>query len=171
MLPELPEIISGVAAAINQGPELRRPFEITPDVKEEKFYSMLKSHYGIQSATKCLTELRGCGQEPSQVNTEYMMKMMRLKNTLLVVAEEEDFHMNDDMIYKTFIDAVSVELRYRVIRLELQPHLEKILEDEDLSWEVNKIVTRYEEHGRKTRGLKNVSTNTLDVEETGHVVC
>ena len=167
---ELPEIISGVINALKPGCELRRFFEVTPKVSEEKFNRMIKSHYKIQSATNCLTELTSCVQEPTQGDQDYMTKMMGLKNTLLVVAEEEGFHMNSEMIYQSFVDAVSVGLRNRGTRLELQPFLEKKLEDEDLSWEVNKIVTRDEEYRRKMRGPKNVSANSLDAEETSHVV-
>ena len=165
----LTEIISGVVAAMKPGSELRRFFEITPDVSEEKFLMMLKSHYDIQSANKCLTELTGCVQEPTQGEREYIAKMLRLKNTLLVVAEEEEgFHMNAESIYQSFIDAVCVGLRNRATRIELQPHLEKKLKDEHLSWEVNKIVTRDEEHKRKMRGPKNASSNALEAEEVEH---
>ena len=167
---ELPDIISGVIGALKPGSELRRFFEVTPDVSEEKFNRMIKSHYKIQSATNCLTELTSCVQEPTQGDRDYITKMMRLKNTLLVVGEEEGFHMNPEMIYQSFIDAVSVGLRNRGTRLELQPFLEKKLEDEDLSWEVNKIVTRDEEYRRKMRGPKNVAANALDAEETDHVI-
>ena len=167
---QLADIISGVVAALKPGSELRRFFEVTPNVSEEKFNRMLKSHYKIQSATNCLTELTSCVQEPTQGDREYMTKMMRLKNTLLVVAEEEGFHMNDEMIYKSFIDAVSVGLRNRGTRLELQPYLERRLEDEDLSWEVNKIVTRDEEYRRKMKGPKAVAANALDAEEVHYAV-
>lgn len=159
-----PEIISGVINALKPGCELRRFFESAPAITEEKFKQMLKSHYDITNATKILTELSGCIQEPTQGEREYMVKMMRLKNTLIIVAEEEGFHMNEERIYETFIHAVSVGLRNTAVRLELQPILEKRLPDEDLSWEVNKIVTRDEEH-RKKMGSKNANVNLLDVEE------
>ena len=157
-----PEIISGVIAAMKPGSELRRFFESTPNITEQKFNQMLKSHYDITNATKILTELSSCVQEPTQGEREYLVKMMRLKNTLIVVAEEEGFYMNEAMIYETFIHAVSVGLRNTAVRLELQPILEKRLPDEKLSWEVNKIVTRDEEH-RKKMGSKNASVNLLDV--------
>ena len=168
----LPEIISGVIAALKPGHELRKFFEATPNVSEERFNKMIKSHYKIQSATNCLTELTSCVQEPTQGDREYVTKMMRLKNTLLVVAEEEGFHMNSEMVYQSFTDAVSVGLiRNRATRLELQPFLEKRLEDEDLSWELNKIVTRDEEYRRKMKGgPKAVSANALDAEEVQYTV-
>ena len=72
--------------------------------------------------------------------------------------------MNEEMIYQTFIHAVNVGLRNTAVRLELQPILEKKLSDEQLSWELNKIVTRDEEH-RKKMGSKNAVVNLLDVEE------
>ena len=99
--------------ALKPGSELRRFFEVTPDVSEEKFNHMIKSHYKIQSATNCLTELTSCVQEPTQGDRDYMTKMMRLRNTLWVVADEEGFHMESEMIYQSFIDAVSVGLRNR----------------------------------------------------------
>ena len=159
------DIISGVIAAMKPGSQLRRLFEITPDITEEAFHLMLKSQYDIVNATKCLTELSGCVQEPTQGDQEYMTKMMRLKNTLLVVADEEGFHMDAKSIYQSFVDAVSVGLRNTAIRLELQPILEKRLTDDKLSWEVNKIVTRDEEHRRKMKGSKNASANALDVDK------
>ena len=159
-----PEIISGVINALKPGCELRKFFETAPKITEEKFKQMLKSHYDITNATKILTELSGCIQEPTQGEREYMVKMMRLKNTLIIVAEEEGFHMNEERIYETFIHAVSVGLRNTAVRLELQPILEKRLPDEELSWEVNKIVTRDEEH-RKKMGSKNAQVNLLDAEE------
>ena len=159
------DIISGVIAAMKPGSQLRRLFEITPDITEEAFHLMLKSQYDIVNATKCLTELSGCVQEPTQGDREYMTKMMRLKNTLLVVADEEGFHMDAKSIYQSFVDAISVGLRNTAIRLELQPILEKRLTDDKLSWEVNKIVTRDEEHRRKMKGSKNASANALDVDQ------
>ena len=69
-----------------------------------------------------------------------MLRINRLKNTLTIVAEEENF-MNPEMTYDTFINAVNVGLRSTAIRLELQPILLKKLPDEMLSFEVNKIVT------------------------------
>ena len=160
-----PEIISGVVAAMKPGSELRKLFESIPDITEEKFNQLLKGHYDIQSATNILTELTSCGQEPTQEVRDYVAKMIRLKNTLTVVAEEENF-MNADMIYETFISAVNVGLRSTAIRLELQPILLKKLPDETLSYEVNKIVTREEKH-RKMMGDKGLkaSANVLDVDD------
>ena len=119
-----PEIISGVVAAMKPGSELRKLFESIPDITEEKFNQLLKGHYSIQSATNILTELTSCGQEPTQDVRDYVEKMIRLKNTLIVVAEEENF-MNADMIYDTFVNDVNVGLRSTAIRLELQPILQK----------------------------------------------
>ena len=159
------EIISGVVAAMKPDSELRKLFESIPDMSEEKFHQLLKGHYRIQSATNILTELSSCGQESTQEVRDYVAKMIRLKNTLTIVAEEENF-MNPDMIYDTFINAVNVGLRSTAIRLELQPILLKKLPDEMLSFEVNKIVTREEKHMQMmgVKGLK-ANTNVLDVDE------
>ena len=159
------EIISGVVAAMKPGSELRKLFESIPEIDEDKFNQLLKGHYDIQSATNILTDLTSCGQEPTQGVREYVAKMIRLKNTLTIVAEEENF-MNSDMIYETFINSVSVGLRNTAIRLELQPILLRKLPDEDLSYEVNKIVMRDQKH-RKMMGEKGVKAgaNLLDVEE------
>lgn len=160
-----PEIISGVVAAMKPDSELRKLFESIPDMSEEKFQQLLKGHYKIQSATNILTELTSCGQEPTQEVRDYVAKMIRLKNTLTIVAEEENF-MNPVMIYDTFINAVNVGLRSTAIRLELQPILLRKLPDEMLSFEVNKIVTREEKH-RKMMGEKGlkVNANLLDVDD------
>ena len=159
------EIMSGVIAAMKPGSELRRYFESTPDVTEENFMQMLKGHYDIVNATKVLTELTNTWQEPTQGEREFFAKMLRLKNTLVVVAEEEKFHMTHDMIYGTFKEAVSVGMRNMAVRLEFQPILEKRLPDEQVAIELNKIVTRDKEH-RKKMGEKNLKaqSNLLDVD-------
>ena len=55
--------------------------------------------------------------------------------------------------------------------MTLQSFLEKRLEDKDLSWELNKIVTRDEEYRRKMKGgPKAVSANALDAEEVQYTV-
>jgi hypothetical protein len=160
-----PEIISGVVAAMKPGSELRKLFESIPDITEESFNQLLKGHYDIQSATNILTELTSCGQEQTQGVREYVAKMIRLKNTLTIVAEEENF-MNADMIYDTFVSAVNVGLRSTAIRLELQPILLKKLPDETLSFEVNKIVSREKKHEMMmaAKGVK-ASANLLDVDD------
>lgn len=135
---------------MKHGSELRKLFESLPNMDEGKFHQLLKGHYDIQSATNILTNLTSCGQEPTQGVREYVAKMIRLKNTLTVVAEEENF-LNKDTIYDTFVNSVSVGLRSTAIRLELQPILLKKLPDEDLSYEVNKVVMRDQMH-RKMMG-------------------
>ena len=107
---------------------------------------MLKGHYDIVNATKVLTEMTGTWQEPTQGEREFFAKMLRLKNTLVVVAEEEQFYMTHNMIYDTFKDAVLVGMRNIAVRLEFQPILERRLPDEQVSIELNKIVTRDKEH-------------------------
>ena len=139
----------GVIAAMKPGSELRRYFESTPDVTEENFMQMLKDNSEIVNATKVLTELTSTWQEPTQGEREFFANMLRLKNTLAVVAEEEKFYMTHDMIYDTSKDAVSVGMRNIAVRLEFQPILDKRLPDEQMAIELNKIVTYDKEHQKK----------------------
>ena len=125
---------------------------------------MIRSRYQVKDSTTLLTELSNSAQEPKESESNYLFRLLCLKNLIVIVSRDEGIPISETMVNKKFFHALGVGLRKESIRLELQPTLNlEVAADEDLVDLLSKISARDAERRSKVRGV-NAAANSLDID-------
>ena len=164
------EVMSGVIKAMKAASSIRSYCEGHPDLTEEKFMKLLRSHYNVKDSATLLTELSNGTQEPKETEMNYVLRLMGVRNNVITLSRDEGCPLDEVMVQKRFMHAVAVGLKKDAIRLELQTVLKQTTTtDEDLLDEIRLVVARDAEHQRKMN-TKNIGVNQVDAEQNAILV-
>ncbi len=160
------EIMAAVVKAMKAGSSMKKFYELNPHISEEKFFKMIRSRYEVKDSATLLIELSNSAQEPTESESNYLFRLLCLKNMIIMISRDEGTPLDETMVNRRFFHALGVGLRKETVRLELQPTLNMMTaDDEDLVDLVSKIVTRDAERRQKVKGGgKNASTNALEAD-------
>ena len=146
------EIRAGVIRAMKPGTSLRRYFEGALHLSDESFIQMLRSHYKVQDATTLFNTMIGAAQEPMELETDFVLRMLDLRNGIITLSKEEDCQFDETLVRKKFVHALSVGFAEDAVRLELRGVLKNHrIEDHDLLEEVSLVMQRECEHKKKLK--------------------
>ena len=159
------EIKGGVIRAIKGG-SLRRYLEGRPDISEENFIKILRTHYNVKDSTTLFNEMSNAVQETTETELNYTLRMMDLRNNVLTLSREESCAFEENMLKRKFFHSLSVGFRKDTIRIELQNVLKNHDQtDEDLLREISLVVAKESEHAKKLKksaSVNHVGTGSLD---------
>ena len=164
-------IMSAVIKAMKAGSSVRRYFEGKVDLTEKKFLEILRSHYNVKDAATLLDEMVNSHQEPSETEMNYVMRVMDLRNKIMLITKDEDCPLGEALVKKRFFYTLSVGFQKDSIRLEMMNVLKnQMLEDEELVREVKEVVNRDNEHKKKCKS-KMTMVNALDGDWKANAEC
>ena len=107
-------------------------------------------------------------QETSESEMNFVLRVMDLRNKILVLAMDEDTQIGEAFVRQRFLHTLSVGFKKDTVRLEMKDILKmRTLKDEDLLKEVSLVVARDTEHKKKTKSGKDAGVNALGAEEQG----
>ena len=160
------QIMSGLIKANKAGDPLRRYLEGQPGLTEENFIKVLRSHYNVKDSGTLLNEMSNSYQEPCEMEMNFVLRMLDLRNKIITLSREEECPLEEKMVRKRFFHSLCVGLKRDTVRLELQTTLKNVdineLEDVDLLKEVSQVVARDTEHRSKMKPSRNIAVNSLD---------
>ena len=160
------EIRSGVIKAMKAGSSLRRYLESCGELTEDSFLQILRSHYGVKDSATLLEEMVNTSQETSESEMNFVLRVMDLRNKILVLAMDEDTQIGEAFVRQRFLHTLSVGFKKDTVRLEMKDILKmRALKDEDLLKEVSLVVARDTEHKKKTKCGKGAGVNALGAGE------
>ncbi len=150
------EIVEGVIKAVSPSLKLRSFLEGKPDLTFLSIKRILRAYFQEKSSTELYTELNQAAQQPKESPTEFLMRVLDLKQRVLFASEEEDTGIKYD---KTIVEALmlrtfSTGLADESVRQQMKSSLEKDPSDEQLIEELNVIVCRHNEAAKKRAGMK-----------------
>ena len=116
----------------------------------------------MKDAATLLDEMVSSHQEPSETEMNYVMRVMDLRNKIMLITKDEDCPLGEALVKKRFFYTLSVGFQKDSIRLEMMNVLKnQLLEDEELVKEVKEVVNRDNEHKKKCKS-KAVMVNALN---------
>ena len=156
------EIMSGVIKAIKTGSSLRRYFESKPDLTEDNFMKILRSHYNVEDSTTLFNKMANAAQEPYETEVNFVLRMMDLRNNIITLSKEENCPFEETLVRKKFFHSLAVGFKKDTIRLDLRTVLkDHDQEDDELLKEVSAVTARDNEHKRKLKSNKT-AVNSLN---------
>ena len=146
------QIRLGVIRAMKPGSSLKKYFEGAMSLSDENFIQMLRSHYKVQDATTLFNTMIGAAQEPMELETDFVLRMLDLRNGIITLSKEEDCQFDETLVRKKFVHALSVGFAEDTVRLELRSLLkDHTIEDHILLEEVSTVMQRECEHKTKLK--------------------
>ena len=164
---KMSEIRAGVIKAIKSGSSLKRYFEGAANLTDSEFIKMLRSHYKVKDATTIFNKMVESYQEPLELETDFVLRMMDMRNDVINLSKEEDCQYEDTFVRKKFAHAVSVGFADDAVRMELRGVLkDHDIEDHELLEEVSIVMQRESEHKKKLKHkYKEVKASVKEVRD------
>lgn len=153
-----PEIVAAVIRAITPGEDLRTYLEMTTNLTLPILSSILKSHFKEKDATSVFTELSNGAQLPAESENDFCLRMMGLRQKVLMMSAEEDGQYTVKLVQGQFQKSLSTGFRRESVRQQLRGVLRlDALLDVQLLKEVSDVVMLEAEHDQKeVNGKKSV---------------
>ena len=162
------EIVDGVIKCIAPGLQLRDYLEGRCSLDLKSLRWILRSHFQEKSATELYNELGQASQGGSEDPTEFLLRLLSLKQKIQFVSKEagSEIIYDSKLIDSMFKRTLYTGLREDSIRREIQPLLERemfVVRDEDLIQKLSVIVAkereRQQKFGRSKARVNSVNTN------------
>lgn len=161
-------IRAAVIKAIKPGTNLRNYLEIKPNISENAFIKILRSHYNEKDASSVFQEMSNCTQLSTESELEFCLRVMSLREKVVSLSAEEQCTFDSELIRKKFFQTMYTGLKHNSVRMGLHNTLKAgIANDEDLLDEISLVVLNESEHISKQKltdkklTAKNVNINSL----------
>ena len=162
------EIRTAVIKAIKAGTSMKKYFEGAYEIDDQEFTKMLRSYYKVQDATTLFNQMVSSAQEPNEMEMDFVLRLMDLRNNIITLSKEEGCPFDETMVRKKFVHALSVGFTEDIVRLELR----NVLKDHDITdhvllEEVNIVMQREAEHKKKVKGQVKAGVKAVEPREAG----
>ena len=158
-----PDICAAVIKAIVPGEDLRTYLEMCPDLRLETMIPILRAHFRETDATAVFTELSNGTQQPTESENDFCLRMMGLRQKVLLMSGEEKGQYSKDLVQDQFQKSLGTGFRREAVRQQLRAILKTPIEDIQLLKEVGEVVMTESEHSTKVKN--RVAAQKLVVEE------
>ena len=166
------DIISSVIKSINPGNSLRSYLESRHEINVKQLLKILRSHFKEKNATSLFTELTNAAQKPEESAQEFVMRLMSLRQKVVLVSTEEQCPYDEHLVQTRFLHAVMTGLRNENVRHELKPCLKTPnISDEEILSKLTEAVAEENEHqgkvatGKRTANVCSVIDDSSKKEE------
>ena len=157
------DICAAVIKAIVPGEDLRTYLEMCPELNLETMIPILRAHFKETDATAVFTELSNGTQQPSESENDFCLRMMALRQKVLLMSDEEKGQYSRDLVQDQFQKSLGTGFRREAVRQQLRATLKAPIDDVQLLREVGEVVMTELEHNVKVKN--RVAANKVLVEE------
>ena len=98
---------------------MRTYLEGKADLNLVSMSKTLRSYFGEPNATTLFNELGNAKQMPTEAAQEFVIRMISLRQKVLLVSSEDKFGYSTSLIHDRFLHAIFVGLRNGNVRHEL----------------------------------------------------
>ena len=157
------DICAAVIKAIVPGEDLRTYLEMCPNLNLETMIPILRAHFKEKDATSVFTELSNGAQQSSETENDFCLRMMALRQKVLLMTEEEKGQYSRDLVQDQFQKSLATGFRREAIRQQMRSILKYPIDDVQLLKEVGEVVMTEAEHSHKVK--TRVAAQKVAVEE------
>ena len=151
------EICAAVIRATTPGVSLRTYLEGKKDLKLKTLIPVLRAHFKEKDATAVFNELSQEGQTGCENELEFCMRMMGLRQKVLMLTAEEEGKYPEKLVQQQFQNSMFEGLKKDNIRNALRNILKrKDVKDEELLQEISEVMMNEAEHLRKVKSKASV---------------
>ena len=165
------EICAAVIRAITPGIALRTYLEGMRKLDLENLMPTLRAHFRAKDATSVFNELSTATQLGSEGELEFMMRLMGLRDRILVLSKEEKGQYTLPLLQTQFLKSLFSGLKNNSIRHQLsirhehKPSLKtKTITDQQLLADLSEVVMNEQDHiskvGSKKTGVAVIQKET-----------
>lgn len=159
------DICSAVIKAISPDNYLRNYLESREKLTVENVLQIMRSHYSEKDSTSLFTEMSSSAQAPGESANEFAIRLMSLRQKVLILSKEEDCPYDSTLVRKRFLHALSTGLRNNNVRQELSETFKNLkISDEELLKNLTLAVANESEHKQKL-SVKRKETEILAIHE------
>ena len=119
------EICAAVIKAISPGEDLRTYLEMCGDLNLDTLIPILRTHFKEKDATLVYSELSNGTQEPSESENDFCLRMMALRQKVLLMSDEEGGQYTDLLVQSQFQKSLETGFRREAIRQQLRSILKQ----------------------------------------------
>ena len=148
---EDPEICAAVIKAISPGEYLRTYLEMCGNLTLDALIPILRSHFKEKDATLIYSELSNGTQNPSETENEFCLRMMSLRQKVLLMSSEERGQYTEELVQGQFQKSLATGFRREAIRQQLRATLKTPIDDIQLLREIGDVVMNETEHDSKVK--------------------
>ena len=159
------EICAAVIKAISPGEDLRTYLEMCGELSLDTLIPILRTHFKEKDATLVYSELSNGTQEPSESENDFCLRMMSLRQKVLLMSGEEGGQYTELLVQSQFQKSLATGFRREAIRQQLRSILKQPIDDIQLLKEVSDVVMNETEHSSKVKtkaSVSNVKTEPKD---------
>ena len=159
------EICAAVIKAISPGEYLRTYLEMCGELNLETLIPILRTHFKEKDATLVYSELSNGTQEPSESENDFCLRMMSLRQKVLLMSREEGGQYTELLVQSQFQKSLATGFRREAIRQQLRSVLKQPIDDIQLLKEISDVVMNETEHSSKVKtkaSVSNVKTQPKD---------
>ena len=160
-------ICAAVITQITPDLPLRGYLESMSSLTLSSLLTTLKIHFRVKDATAAFNELSNEAQKPEEGELAFCMRLMQLRQKVLMLTWEEGGQYPPELVQKQFQHVLSVGLKREAVRQELRATL-KIpnLDDATLLKEISDVVMNESEHEKKVvSSQKKATVSAVTFEE------
>ena len=162
---EDPEICAAVIKAISPGEYLRTYLEMCGNLTLDALIPILRTHFKEKDATLVYSELSNGTQNPSETENDFCLRMMSLRQKVLLMSNEEGGQYTEELVQGQFQKSLATGFRREAIRQQLRNILKTPIDDIHLLKEISDVVMNETEHDSKVKpktSVNNVKTDTKE---------
>ena len=149
--------------AIVPGEDLRTYLEMCSELNLKTMIPILHAHFKETDTTAVFTELCNGTQQPSESENDFCLRMMALRQKVLLMSDEEKGQYSRDLVQDQFQKSLGTGFRREAVRQQLRATLKAPIDDVQLLREVGEVVMTELEHNVKVKN--RVAANKVLVEE------
>ena len=158
------DICAAVIKAIAPGEELRTYLEMCPTLTLDTLIPVLRMHFKEKDATLVYTELSNGAQGPSETENDFCLRMMALRQKVLLMSQEENGQYTPQLVQTQFQKSLSTGFRREAVRQQLRGVLKNPIHDIQLLQEIRDVVMTETEHDSKVKVAKVAAANHVNAE-------
>lgn len=152
------EICGAVIKAITPGLELRNYLETTEFLDVRGMLAILRNYFKEKDATSYFKEMANSFQKSDETANDFLMRLMSLRQRVLVLAKEENYPYSPVLVQKQFLKALKTGLKSNNIRLELKESLDaEYISDEVLLENMSVALANEQERTSKSEMKQTVN--------------
>ena len=156
------EIIAAVVKACTPGLSLRTYLEGRPYMDLNTLVTILRTHYKEKDATAVFNEMSNACQGPKDTEHSFCMRMMGLRDKVLLLTREEGNLYDDRLVQNQFQHALYTGLRDENARHVLSGILKRPnVSDEELLIAINEFMMNVAESKSKSNGGGKTSVSKV----------
>ena len=160
-----PDICAAVIKAIAPGEDLRTYLEMCPGLTLESLIPILRTHFKEKDATLVYSELSNGTQGPSESENDFCLRMMALRQKVILMSHEERGQYTSDLVQSQFQKSLATGFRREAIRQQLRMILKTPIDDIRLLREISEVVMNETEHDSKVKTKASVSNVRAEKEQ------